>query len=370
MKLPFQRPRPAPLSEVAVYYEASERARHYSNGGPCVRLLSERIADRLGGGVHVVPVANATIGLEVALALEARQPRPVRVVMPSFSFPATPLSATRLGHHPVFVDIGADDWQADVDGVIGAIDNEQPTVMMGCTTFGTPPSAAYNKRLGDACRRAGVPLIVDAAASLGGLDAGGGWYVNRFGPTVLSLHVTKTAATSEGGLVVVGDADQALTLQRLINFGFDADRQAASRDATNGKMSEIAAAFALAMLDGLELSLARRRELVARARIEFPADLQWQAGVERSTAQFISVAVPPGMSRDAVSAALTERGVEHRMNFPPLHRQPAFAGDEVRGALDVTDDLGRRVLSLPMYSDMTDEEMSWLIESVAVPLSA
>src|SRR3954471_23394393 len=85
----FLSPELPPLTEVARYYEASERAGLFSNGGPCFELLSSRLADYLGG-VHVLPVANCTTGLMVALRAACGEPGPGRsvVALPSYTFTA------------------------------------------------------------------------------------------------------------------------------------------------------------------------------------------------------------------------------------------------------------------------------------------
>ena len=365
MQLRFQRPRPPLLTAVAPYYQLSEGARHYSNGGPCARLLSERVSERLGVA-NVVPVANATIGLEVAITGSVVGNQPHRVIMPSFSFPATPLSASRTGHLPVFVDVDPASWQIDVGAVRAALScSDAPTLVMGCTTFGTPPPDEDIASLRAVCEEFSCGLIIDAAAALGARATDDGWYGGANDLSVFSLHVTKSAATSEGGLIAVRSDETADLMGRLINFGFDESRAAAHRGATNGKMSEIEAAFSLAMLDDLDDVVAKRRRLVSRAQAEFPPGITWQLGVEQSTVQFISVALPAELSRSAVSSSLTTSEIEPRMNFAPLHLQPAFRSDETIGELNVTNDLSERILSLPMYTDMTDDELTWLIEALS-----
>ena len=67
-RLRYQRPQLPPMSAVARYFEMSEAAHWYSNGGPCHELLVERLERRMDNGARALPVGNATLGLMVALA--------------------------------------------------------------------------------------------------------------------------------------------------------------------------------------------------------------------------------------------------------------------------------------------------------------
>ena len=100
---------PAP-ERVMQYFELSRLEGWYSNGGPCARLLTDRLGAYLGGGVTVVPVANCTVGLLAALraTMGAPQPRRRLVLTPSFTFTATACAIEWAGFEPVFVDVGRD----------------------------------------------------------------------------------------------------------------------------------------------------------------------------------------------------------------------------------------------------------------------
>ena len=91
MRVPFLRPQLPSLEALGAYYRLAEEARFFSNGGPCERLLRDRLSDYLGG-VGCVPVNNATNGLVVAVRAvtdaAGTGDRPY-VVVPSYTFVAT-----------------------------------------------------------------------------------------------------------------------------------------------------------------------------------------------------------------------------------------------------------------------------------------
>src|SRR5436190_14516527 len=115
MRVRFQRPKLPAAEEIERYFRLSREARWFSNDGPCARLLAERLAERLGGGVECILVSNGTAGLMVALrALTEQAPAASReVVVPSFTYIATVSAILWSGFVPVFVDVDPEHWHVD-----------------------------------------------------------------------------------------------------------------------------------------------------------------------------------------------------------------------------------------------------------------
>ena len=97
----------------------------------------------------------------------------------------------------------------------------------------------------------GVPVVVDAAASFGATAAGGHFGKNFPGAVVFSFHATKAFGIGEGGLVYSRDTDLISRIRQAANFGFSETRECVLTG-LNGKLSEYAAAIALATLDIVE----------------------------------------------------------------------------------------------------------------------
>jgi len=363
----FLRPELPSLDEVARYFAAAEEERWFSNFGPCHRLLVERLRAFRGGNAACVLVANATLGLMVALrALVDRAPRQASVVIvPSFTFAAVVDAIGWCGLKPVFADLQAETWHLDPDQLEQAIEThgDRVAAVIACSTFGTAPPLAVRRRWEAACRGAGIPLLVDSAAGFGTLDEAGDPLGRQGDAEVFSFHATKPFAMGEGGLVVTEDVDLAAEMSRLINFALDDGKAPRRSHGINAKVSEIHAAIGLAVLDGYDDVLERRRSLARRIRGPLEeAGFGFQPASERSTWQFIPTLAPTRQVRDAVVAHASSSGVELRTYFsPPLHESTAFASSERLNGLPVTENFARRILSLPIANDLTDDEVHRIV---------
>jgi dTDP-4-amino-4,6-dideoxygalactose transaminase len=367
--VPFLRPQLPGLDEVQRYFRLAEEARFYSNGGPCERMLRERLSDYLDGAT-AIPVNNATSGIMVALLGSTHRAgtrhRPL-VVTPSYTFAATAGAVDALGHRPLFVDVDADGWQIDPAALEGALAEHGADVaaVLVTHTFGVPPTADRQDRWRAACAAHGVPLVVDAAAGFGAVDADGVRTGTGVDTHVFSFHATKPFGAGEGGLVTTRDAELAAACDGVRQFGFAAGR-VASLPGVNAKLDELHAAVALAVLDGFTAVLKTRRDLAGHYQQHLePAGFRFQTGATGGTWQAGYVQAPDPAVRDAVLAAGREHGVGVTAYYErPLHRHPAFAGALVHGDLAVTEHLAARALALPMANDLTPAEQARVVEVV------
>ena len=218
--------------------------------------------------------------------------------------------------------------------------------------------------------RQGLPIVVDAAASFGTI-VDSHWYGEGFpGFIVYSFHATKAFGIGEGGLVYSGDADAIGRLRRAGNFGFDTSRSSIDCG-LNSKMSEYTAARALATWAQFPQKVERRRT-IHRAYLQGLEERRlsergWQ--VQRAEgdvpSQFMSILCPPDVASSAGIAKLAEAKVECRTYFnPACHQQPQFA-DCSREDMSVTDDLTRRILSLPLWETMPLNAVNRILDTLA-----
>jgi dTDP-4-amino-4,6-dideoxygalactose transaminase len=366
----FQAPSLPLLDDVNRYYSEAERVRWFSNGGPCATMLAERLAAQVGAGVEAVPVANCTVGLLVALRAVLGTPSGRRrlVAVPSFTFVATAVAVRWAGFEPLWVDVDPDGWHVDVPSLERALAQHRSEVagVLGCSTFGTPPPAATRAAVAEVAGRHGSPVVYDSAAGWGATDEAG-IVAGRAGVAeVFSFHATKPLAAGEGGAVTTADPEVAERVRALTNFGFDPARNLVDVG-INAKMSELHAAVALAALDRYDATLAARRQRAAflRAGLE-PHGWRFQAGAAGSTYQHVPAVAPDGATRDlAVARAVADR-VELRCYFdPPLHREAVFDG-AARVALDTTDDLASRIVSLPMADDLPVDALERIVAACRI----
>jgi dTDP-4-amino-4,6-dideoxygalactose transaminase len=353
----FQRPALPPTSEIDPYLDLSRQERWFSNGGPCWRLLRDRLSER--AGAYCVPVASGTLGLMAALAavLDAPGAAPKQgALMPSFTFMATAQAAIWSGLEPRLADIAPDHWHLDPvlverileeSGDLGAV--------LAVSAFGTPPPEETRERWEGACRRAGVPLVVDSAAGFGAVAADQVPIGAQGDIEVVSFHATKPFAIGEGGAVFTRDHDLLERIERIVNFGFRPDRTVGVARGLNAKMSELHAATALAVLDQLDSIIEQRQHSAASIRERAGEDVSWQAGCELSTWQFVPVALASHEQREALVASCRDR-IEARVYYEPLSELAPEGSTVAAGTLERTEDLHRRILCLPMANDLTKAE--------------
>lgn len=367
--VPFLRPQLPPLAEVQRYFTLAEQARFYSNGGPCERLLREKLSAYLDGAT-CIPVNNATSGILVAV-LGATHHAGTRgrglVITPSYTFVATAGSVEALGYRPLFVDVDPDSWQIDPVALERALAAHGPEVaaVLATHTFGTPPPAGLQDRWAAACAAAGVPLVVDTAAAFGAVDAAGARTGTGAHTHVFSFHATKPFAVGEAGMVSTRDPELARLFDGIRQFGF-AEGRVASLPGINAKMDELHAATALTVLDGYADVLASRRAIAEYYRLHLePAGFRFQTGAAGGTWQAGYLQAPDPATRDALLAAGRAAKVGITAYYErALHHHPAYAHALLENALPVTEALAAGALALPMANDLTDAERSRVVDVV------
>jgi dTDP-4-amino-4,6-dideoxygalactose transaminase len=362
----FQRPALPPTSEIDQYLDLSREERWFSNGGPCWRLLRDRLSERVGA--YCVPVASGTLGLMAALVavLEAPGEGPKRgALMPSFTFLATAQAAIWSGLEPRLADIAADHWHLDPGLLEQLLGNESDLgAVLAVSAFGTPPPPATRERWERACREAGVPLIVDSAAGFGGVAADDVPIGAQGDIEVVSFHATKPFAIGEGGAVFTRNRDLSERVERVVNFGFRPDRTVGVARGLNAKMSELHAATALAVLDGFDEILEHRRQAATAIQARAGESVSWQAGSELSTWQFVPVALADAERRQRL-VATCDGTIEARVYYQPLSELAPEHSTVVGPGLERTEDLHRRILCLPMANDLSEAERNAIAAALA-----
>ena len=364
--IPFLRPQPALLSRLAHELEAIERSGIYSNYGPVNTRLETALTEQVFGSVGgCVTVNNATTGLMLAIREAATRVEGTRyALMPSFTFAATGHAALWAGLTPLLCDINSDSWNSSPDAEDYLLRRHAGHVacVVPYACFGNGIDLERYERI---AHDEGVGVVVDAAASLGSLDETG----REFGAgyphaLVYSMHVTKTFATSEAGVIHCGDPDRLACLRAMGNFGFGRPREA-TLPGLNSKLSEVGALLALAKLEGFGELVSHRSKLAAAYREQLPGFAFQRAVGRRLAYQFMPVLLPEDcpVSRTGVIAALKKEGIGAGHYFSPhLAEQPFFAENCVIGDLPVTNQIAARALSLPMSDTMTRIEVSVICE--------
>jgi dTDP-4-amino-4,6-dideoxygalactose transaminase len=219
--------------------------------------------------------------------------------------------------------------------------------------------------LQELARTHGLRLIEDAAQAHGARDRG-----RRCGglgdAASFSFYVTKNlGAVGEGGFVTTDDPAIAERVRLLRHHGH-VSKQEHALVGFNWRMDELQAAVLRAKLPGLDAANARRREIARRYRARL-AGSAVRLLVERPEAEAVNhVFAVRVADRDGLRAHLARHGIETGIHYAvPAHRQPALRErPHRRGPMAVTEAACRELLSLPMYPELTDEQLEWVVEHV------
>ena len=358
-RVPFLRPHPAALTSLVAQLAEIEASGVYTNFGPKNRLLEQRLGERLFDGEgRCVTCVNATTALMLAIRHEMA-PQRRYALLPSFTFPASALAAVWNGLTPLFCDIDPRTWLPSEASEVALLDDrrDEIAVMIPQATFG---NCLDLDRYADLARFYDVPVVVDAAPTIGSRDVDG----RQFGtsspfPIVFSMHATKTFATDEGGFVYADRPGLVEDLRSMTNFGFGSARQTTMLG-LNGKLSELGALLALVKLDEID-EIVERRSAVATAYRRALPELTFQTIRRSSRAPVRTGARPRARSRDR--DVLVDRvdglGVEVAHYFSPhLAEQPYFSSASDAGDLSTTELVAGGILSLPMHDAMTTDDVA------------
>lgn len=335
----------------------------FSNFGTRERAFAEALAAAVGGGTTAVTFSSATTALEVAVLATVGRADPGDVIlMPSFTFAAAGHVVMNLGYRPAFVDVEPGGMQPDpADGrelLNGSPGPVRAILLAQSFGIGSPHVAEWEGIAADA----GVPLIIDSAAGLGGRHEDGRPIGANGTCEVFSFHATKPLAIGEGGALLTRDPVLAERARRVSNFGFDPEGLVVG-PGVNGKLAELPAAIGLRQLARLAAVVEGRREIFDRYRAVLPARM-FLRGTRDSPLAFLPVLLDAGRDAAAVVENLAAIGVGARRYYhPALHRHPYF-GDVSTRALPVTDDVAPRMLSLPCHSGVTPGVVAGIAEVV------
>ena len=360
-KVPVARPRLPNAEAVLPYLRRIDEARWYSNFGPLITELEQRLSARLGPGALVCTVANATQAL--ALALKAMDlPAGGLVAVPAWTFVATAHAVIQAGLVPWFMDVDPETWMLEPQTVARAFQQVGGSLVAAVPVcpFGAMPDLAAWRALREA---PGVKVLVDAAAAFDTL-------AEADPPVCVSLHATKVLGAGEGGFLATTDPVLLETFKRLSGFGFYGTRESPF-PSTNAKLSEYAAAVGLAAMD--EWSTERLRYLRASQHLRIALldqpGVRFQPGWGADWVTSVCMVGLPEGSAALVETELALAGIETRRWWGlGCHRSPAFL-ECPRDRLEVTERLAASTIGLPFAVDIGAEDIERLAQALGQALA-
>lgn len=327
---------------------------------------------------HAVAVSNCTVALHLANLAAGVCPG-AEVVTTALTFAASANAIRYTGAVPVFADSRSlDDWTVCPDDIERRITpRTKALLVVHYAGFGCDMD-----RIGALARKHGLKVIEDCAHSVGA--ARGGVKIGARGDfSCFSFFSNKNMSTGEGGMICTNDDAAAAQIRLWRSHGMThstLDRHkghAYTYDVValgyNYRTDEIHAALGRAQLRKLDAANARRREAAAHYRALLAGFDR--VGIPFSAPEFappesipnyhiFPVLLPPDADRPALMAAMRERGIQTSVHYRPVHTFTAFRALCENVSLPNTEEIGRRVLTLPLYPALSREQIETVVHSL------
>lgn len=341
-----------PQEEYQAWLDKAYGAHLLTNNGPIHRELEETLRQRFGVS-HLRLMANGTLALQLALrALGVKG----RVITTPFSYVATTSAILWEGSTPDFVDIDPRTGCIDASLIEAAI-TPGTKAILATHVYGIPCDV---EAIDAIAKRHGLKVIYDAAHAFD-VTYKGRSILHWGDASTLSFHATKLFHTVEGGAVVVHDEQTDRGLRLLRSFGHIGDEHFSL--GINAKMSEPHAAMGMAVLPHMEAIRAERARLCAAYIAALPSsvfipDPGPHTGYNHA---YFPIVLPDAHVREEVTRVLAAEHIHvRRYFFPSLDTLPYVQATPCPMSRDLSD----RVLCLPLFNGMTDEDMGRVLEGL------
>jgi dTDP-4-amino-4,6-dideoxygalactose transaminase len=349
-------------------HEAVERA--FRGGwiaplGPEVDAFEEELAAATGRS-HGAALASGTAALHLALLL-AGVGDGDKVLVSTLTFSATVNAIRYVGAEPVFIDSDMHSWNMDPDLLEVALASDRYAACIPVDIYG---QCADYSRIEPLCAAHGVPLIADAAESLGATHRGRP--AGSFGAmATLSFNGNKIVTTSGGGALVTDEAEWARKARWLATQARDpAPHYEHSTVGYNYRLSNLLAALGRSQLSDLKRRVEERRahnQFYREALGDLPGvEFMPEPADNRSTFWLTALTIDPdeaGVDREMIRLHLESLDIEARPVWKPMHLQPVFADFPVLGG-DVSARLFERGLCLPSGSSLSEPQRDRVVSAI------
>lgn len=345
---------------------------HLAADGPFTARCGEWMSSRLGSPSLLLH--SCTAALEMAAMLAEIGPGD-EVIMPSYTFVSTANAFVVKGATPVFVDVSESTLNIDVTALDGAMSARTKAIVpvhyagVACEMDPIREHAAAHD----------LTVIEDAAQGL--LSSIGEKPLGTLGQLgSLSFHETKNVTCGEGGALIVNDPSLMERAEIIREKGTDrsrffrgqTDKYTWMDAGSSYAMSEIAAAFLYAQFEAADRLTARRLEIWDRYHEGF-GQLEAEHLLRRPVvpescvhnAHMYYLLMRSEQERDGLIRYLDDRGIGAVFHYVPLHSSPGGRRfGKVAGSLAVTDDVSARLVRLPLWPEMADDDVARVIAAV------
>ncbi|RJG06322.1 DegT/DnrJ/EryC1/StrS aminotransferase family protein [Noviherbaspirillum cavernae] len=367
--LPFSKPT---IDEATIAAVSDVLRSGWITSGPKVQAFEAQLSEYFGGR-PVRTFNSGTCTMEIALRVAGIGPGDEVITTP-ISWVATANVIIEVGATPVFADIDPVTRNIDLDKVEAAI-TARTKAIIPVYLAGLPVDM---DRLYAIARKHGLRVIEDAAQALG--SSWNGQRIGAIGDFVsFSFQANKNITTSEGGCLVLNDADEArlaekYRLQGVTRSGFDG----IDVDVLGGKfnMTDIAATIGLGQFAHLEAITAKRRNLAKHYFATFGTEFEAQYGAQLPVPDFANsnwhmfqIVLPERITRAEFMEKMLQRNIGIGYHYPPIHLFKLYLERGFKkGMFPISEHVGRQIVTLPMFSVMTEQDVERAVAAVKAVL--
>jgi dTDP-4-amino-4,6-dideoxygalactose transaminase len=311
------------------------------------------------GARYAIGVSNCTHALLLSLKAFGIGPGDEVITTP-FSFVATAEVIALLGATPIFCDIDPKTFNIDPDKIIGAI-SSKTKVLLPVHLYG---QAADMEKIMHIAQEKNLKVIEDMAQAIGAKYRGK--MVGTFGDTAcISFFPTKNlSALGDAGLILTNDSDIERTIRMLRVHGAP-KKYYHDSIGFNDRLDAVQAAFLRIKLKHLDIWNERRRQIAKRydGGLRDIVTVPYIEPHNESIYHQYTIRTP---RRDDLKNYLADKGIGTAVHYPlPLHLQNAFQYlNYTNGSFPEAEKATKEVLCLPIYQDLSDEEIEYVIDAI------
>ena len=322
-----------------------------TNNGPLVKRLEKRLAQYLGVK-NLVLVSNGTVALEIAyrtLGIKGF------VITTPFSFVATTSSLVTNSLLPIFADINPETLNIDPQNIKSAI-TKNTSAILPVHVFGNPCEVEEIEKIS---KIHNLKVIYDAAHAFD-IQHQGQSILNYGDISTLSFHATKLFHTIEGGALIINDDSLVEKARYLINFGIKNPEEIPELG-TNAKMNEFEAAMGLCILDDIEIVKNKREIVYNRYFTELKNSVKFQ---EHNKYSSLNYSYFPVVLKNEEQLLRVQTKMNDQAIFPRRYFYPSLdtlSYIEPKQYCPIARDIASRILCLPIYSDLSENDQLRII---------
>ena len=363
--IPVTKPSLPSREKLDQYIDGIYERQWLTNNGQLVRELTRRLEEYLGVE-NLLLVANGTLALQIAYrALGVSDARPEQhpeAITSPFTFIATASSLRWDGVEPVFADIDPETWCLDPINIEKAITSNTRAIVP-VHVFG---NACDVEAIDAIAQQYNLSVIYDASHAFG-VKYKDESLLKYGDAATLSFHATKLFHTGEGGAIVFKRKEDLERAKKMINFGITGP-ETIEELGINAKMNELQAAMGLCVLDEMEENLVSRGRVWHRYQRVLEGKVQLQKKSEDLSYNFAYFPAVFESEEQAcsIAATLKEASVLVRRYFFPSLESVKCLGEYP--SQPASADIARRILCLPIFSQLEESSQNGITEIINAEL--